>query len=475
VPVIELSLSEIAALTGGTLHGADAPVAGPVVIDSRQAGPGALFVALPGERVDGHDFAGAAMAAGAAGVLGARPLPGVPTVVAGPSDDVHRVDDVVGALGRLARGVLGRLPETTVIGITGSSGKTSTKDLVAQVLAGAGPTVAPEGSLNNEIGHPLTVLRADGGTRFLVLEKSARGVGHISYLTRIAPPDVGVVLNVGTAHLGEFGSREAVARAKGELVEALEHTGTAVLNADDPLVSGMAGRTSGRVVLFGRSPDAEVRAVEEAYDAEGRASFTLTAPEGDARVELRLHGAHAVSNALAAAAAALRVGMPLEAVAAALSRAVPVSRWRMEVAHRADGLTVVNDAYNANPESMRAALDALSAMSQGRRTYAVLGHMAELGGSSVAEHEKIGQHAARSGVTGLIAVGPAAAPLLEGAKRVGSWNGECVQVDDVGTAAAVLGERLRPGDVVLVKGSRVAGLERVARALLEDAPSEAEA
>ncbi|GAA0968822.1 UDP-N-acetylmuramoyl-tripeptide--D-alanyl-D-alanine ligase [Actinocorallia libanotica] len=473
--MIELSLSEIAALTGGTLHGADARVSGPAVIDSRLAGPGALFVALPGERVDGHDFAAAAMASGAAGVLGARPLPGVPVVVAGPSDDVHRVDDVVGALGRLARGVLERLPRTTVIGITGSSGKTSTKDLIAHVLAEAGSVVAPEGSLNNEIGHPLTVLRADEDTRFLVLEKSARGVGHIAYLTRIAPPDIGVVLNVGTAHLGEFGSREAVARAKGELVEALEPAGAAVLNADDPLVRAMAARTAGRVVLFGRSPDADVRAEEEDFDADGRARFTLVAPQGRARVELRLHGAHAVANALAAAAAALQAGMALDDVAAALSRAVPVSRWRMEVDRRADGLTVVNDAYNANPESMRAALDALSAMSGGRRTYAVLGHMAELGPSSVAEHEKIGQHAARSGVTGLIAVGPAAAPLLKGAEQVGTWNGECVQVDDVGTAVAVLGDRLGPGDVVLVKGSRVAGLERVARALLTDAPAEAEA
>ncbi|WP_106398511.1 UDP-N-acetylmuramoyl-tripeptide--D-alanyl-D-alanine ligase [Actinocorallia populi] len=473
--MIELSLSEIAALTGGALHGADARVSGPVVIDSRLAGPGALFVALPGERVDGHDFAAAAAAGGAAGVLGARPLPGVPVVVAGPSRDAHEVDDVVGALGRLARGVLERLPRTTVIGITGSSGKTSTKDLIGHVLAEAGPTIAPEGSLNNEIGHPLTVLRADEGTRFLVLEKSARGVGHIAYLTRIAPPHIGVVLNVGTAHLGEFGGREAVARAKGELVEALEPAGTAVLNADDPLVRAMAERTAARVVLFGRSPDAEVRAEEETFDADGRARFTLAGPGGRARVELRLHGAHAVSNALAAAAVALRAGMRLEDVAAALSRAVPVSRWRMEVDHRADGLTVVNDAYNANPESMRAALDALSAMSRGRRTYAVLGHMAELGPSSVAEHEKIGQHAARSGVTGLIAVGPAAAPLLKGAEQVGTWNGECVQVDDVGTAVAVLGDRLGPGDVVLVKGSRVAGLERVARALLTDAPAEAEA
>ncbi|MDX6743075.1 UDP-N-acetylmuramoyl-tripeptide--D-alanyl-D-alanine ligase [Actinocorallia sp. A-T 12471] len=464
--MIGLSLARIAELTGGAAHGGPAEVTGPVVIDSRLAEPGALFVALPGERVDGHDFASAAVERGAAAVLGARALPGIPTVV---------VPDVVAALGALARGVLAELPELTVVGVTGSSGKTSTKDLMAQVFAAAGPTVAPAGSLNNEIGHPLTVLRADAETRYLVLEKAARGVGHIRYLAEIARPSVGVVLNVGTAHLGEFGGREAVARAKGELVEALDAAGTAVLNADDPLVAAMAERTVARVVAYGRAATADVRAEDETYDAEGRASFTLVTPEGSAPVTLRLHGAHAVSNALAAAAAARAAGLDVTLVAEALSRAVPVSRWRMEVTRRADGLTVVNDAYNANPESVRAALDALARMAEGRRTYAVLGHMAELGAASVAEHEKIGQHAARTGVAGLIAVGPDAAPLLEGAKRIGTWNGECVQVDDVGTAVAVLGERLGPRDVVLVKGSRVAGLERVAQALLADAPPEASA
>ncbi|GAB2818268.1 UDP-N-acetylmuramoyl-tripeptide--D-alanyl-D-alanine ligase [Actinocorallia aurea] len=464
--MITLSLERIAELAGGAPHGGPAEVTGPVVIDSRLAEPGALFVALPGERADGHDFAPAAVERGAVAVLGARPLPGIPTVV---------VPDVVEALGRLARGVLAELPGLTVVGVTGSSGKTSTKDLMAQVLAAAGPTIAPPGSLNNEIGHPLTVLRADEKTRYLVLEKAARGVGHIRYLTEIARPGIGVVLNVGTAHLGEFGGREAVARAKGELVEALDASGTAVLNADDPLVAAMASRTAAQVVTYGRDPAAEVRAEAETYDGEGRASFTLVTPEGSAPVTLRLHGAHAVSNALAAAAAARAAGLAVTDVAQALSQAEQVSRWRMEVTHRPDGLTVVNDAYNANPESVRAALDALARMADGRRTYAVLGHMAELGADSVAEHEKIGQHAARTGVAGLIAVGPDAAPLLEGAKRIGTWNGECVQVDDVGTAVAVLGERLGPRDVVLVKGSRVAGLERVAQALLADAPPEASA
>jgi UDP-N-acetylmuramoyl-tripeptide--D-alanyl-D-alanine ligase len=459
--VISLSLAAIAEITRGVVAGVspEATVTGPVVIDSRAVEPGALFVAVRGERADGHDFAAAAVHAGAVAVLAERPLDGVPAIV---------VDDAVVALGRLARGVADRLPKATVIGITGSSGKTSTKDLVAQVIGRFGPTVAPAGSFNNEIGHPLTVLRADEDTRYLVMEKSARGLGHIAYLTRIAPPRIGVVLNVGTAHIGEFGSRDIVAKAKGELVEALPSDGTAILNADDPLVRTMAARTPAKVVTFGRVPDALIRATDEWLDDQGRARFSLATPEGTLPVSLRLHGSHAVSNALATAAVAREIGMPLQEIAEALSAATTVSRWRMEVSERADGVTVVNDAYNANPESMRAALDTLGHMASGRRAYAVLGGMAELGASSVAEHEKIGQHVARGGIAGLIAVGETAAPMLDGARQVRSWTGESVQVDDAGEAMAALSERLRPRDVVLVKGSRVAGLERVAQALLSE-------
>jgi UDP-N-acetylmuramoyl-tripeptide--D-alanyl-D-alanine ligase len=363
-----------------------------------------------------------------------------------------------------------RLPEITTIGVTGSSGKTSTKDLLAHVTRRLGPTVAPTGSFNNEIGHPLTVLRADEDTRYLVLETSARGIGHIAYLTRIAPPHIGVVLNVGSAHIGEFGSREVVARAKAELVEALTPEGTAVLNSDDPLVRTMAARTPAKIVTFGRAPDATVRATEEWLDERGRARFSLVTPEGTAPVTLRLHGAHMVSNALAVAATARELGLPLSEIADAMSEATSVSRWRMEVSERADGLTVVNDAYNANPESVRAALDALRHMSQGRRSYAVLGGMAELGAVSRQEHEKIGRYAAESGVSGLVVIGETAAPILVGAKQVGSWTGECVQVDDTAAAVTALGERLRSRDVVLIKGSRVAGLEQVAQAVLDDGP-----
>jgi len=463
--LIPLSLARIAEITRGRLDGAapETVVRGPVVIDSRQAGPGTLFAALRGERSDGHDFAAQAVAAGAAAVLAEREV-GAPAIV---------VEDVLTAMGALARAVVDRLPDVTVVGLTGSAGKTSTKDLLAHLLSRLGPTIAPPGSFNNEIGHPLTVLRAGEDTRYLVLEMGARGLGHITHLARVAPPDIGIVLNVGSAHIGEFGSRDVVAKAKGELVEALSARGTAVLNADDPLVRTMAARTPAEIVTFGRAPDATVRAADESLDAAGRSRFTLVTPEGSAPVRLRLHGAHAVANALAAAAAARRLGMPVADVAAALSAAEPVSRWRMEVTERPDGVTVVNDAYNANPESVRAALDTVVHMAREGRAYAVLGGMAELGASTVSEHEKIGAYAARRGVAGLIAVGEVAAAVLKGAEQVGTWTGERVQVEDVGAAVAALGERLRPGDVVLIKGSRVAGLERVAQAVLTQGSDDA--
>lgn len=266
--MIPLPLARVAEITSGALNGLADPAAvvrGPVVIDSRAVVPGSLFVAIKGERADGHDFARQAHEAGAVAVLATRPVD-APAVIVG---------DPQAALAALANAVVRELPGATVVGVTGSAGKTTTKDLLAGLAARMGPTVAPVGSYNNEIGHPLTVLKADEGTRFLVLELSARNIGHIAYLAEIAPPRIGVVLNVGTAHLGVFGGKEAIARAKGELVEALPADGTAVLNADDPLVSEMAGRTKARVTWFGRAARAHVRAEDETLDAAGRASFTL--------------------------------------------------------------------------------------------------------------------------------------------------------------------------------------------------------
>jgi UDP-N-acetylmuramoyl-tripeptide--D-alanyl-D-alanine ligase len=474
VDLIALTLDRIAEITQAAIGGSarpDAVVDGPVVIDSRQSAPGALFVALSGERVDGHDFARRAVEAGATAVLASRPVD-VPHLLVDGGDDA-----VVAALARLARHVAQELSDprrgaeaTEVIGVTGSSGKTTTKDLIAQVVGRIGPTVAPAGSFNNEIGHPLTVLRADTGTRQLVLEVAARGIGHIAHLCRVAPPRIGVVLNVGSAHMGEFGDRDAIAKAKGELVEALPpggegrgSGGVAVLNADDPRVSAMASRTSARVVTYGLADDAHVRATDVVLGDDGAPSFTLHLGGRTAQVRLSLVGAHQVHNALAAAAVADELGMDADAVAEALGAATPVSRWRMEVTEH-DGTTFVNDAYNANPESMRAALTTLRALARERRSIAVLAHMAELGGDGRAEHEKVGELAARTGVSHLIVVGAEAEGIAVGAERVarqGQWDGETVRAADAESAASALRQRIRTGDVVIVKGSRVAALERV--------------
>ncbi|GGZ93164.1 UDP-N-acetylmuramoyl-tripeptide--D-alanyl-D-alanine ligase [Streptomyces spiroverticillatus] len=465
--MIPLTLAEIAGLVGGQTH--DIPdtelkVTGPVVIDSRQVRPGSLFAAYAGERVDGHDFAARAIDAGAAAVLATRPV-GVPAIV---------VPDVTEALGALARSVVARLG-ADVVALTGSAGKTSTKDLIAQLLERKAPTVYPEGNLNNEIGLPLTALRAAENTRHLVLEMGARYIGDIRYLTGLVPPRIGLVLNVGTAHVGEFGSRENIALAKGEMVESLPADGVAVLNADDHLVREMASRTKARVLYFGESETADVRAADVRLTEDGRPTFTLHTPSGCSDVTMRLYGEHHVSNALAAAAVAHELGLSVDEIAVALSEAGTLSRWRMEVTERPDGVTVVNDAYNANPESMRAALRALVAMgkasqAQGGRTWAVLGHMAELGDESLVEHDAVGRLAVRLNVSKLVAVGGREASWLQlGAYNEGSWGEESVHVSDTQAAIDLLRGELRPGDVVLVKASRSVGLEAVAQALLEPA------
>jgi UDP-N-acetylmuramoyl-tripeptide--D-alanyl-D-alanine ligase len=448
--MIALTLAELAEAVDGRLVAADPTIriTGPVEFDSRKVRPGALFIAFPGERVDGHDYAAAAVAAGAVAVLGTRAVDGVPMVL---------VDDALTAMGPLARVVVDRLPALTVIGVTGSSGKTSTKDLIAQLVARLGQTVAPPGSFNNELGHPYTVLQADEQTRFLVLEKSARGIGHVRYLCQIAPPRLAVVLNVGVAHLGEFGSVEAIAAAKGELVEALPAAadgGVAVLNADDPRVRAMAARTTARVVLVGEAADAEVRAAEVTLDDRGRPAFVLVTPEGSVPVRLGLTGRHQVGNALAAAAVALELGLPLAELATALGELRLVSTRRMDVFDRPDGVTVIDDSYNANPASMTAALRALADFGPDRRTVAVLGYMAELGEFERQGHDEVGRLAADLGVDRLFVVGESAAPIHHGASAVKAWGGVSVLVTDQAEAVAALRAALRPGDVVLVKGSR---------------------
>ncbi|WP_127782496.1 UDP-N-acetylmuramoyl-tripeptide--D-alanyl-D-alanine ligase [Rhodococcus sp. X156] len=489
--MIALSLQQVADVVGGTLHDCPDPtvqVTAGVEFDSRKIVPGGLFLALPGERVDGHDHAAAAVAQGAVGVLAARPV-GVPAVVV-PAAGAHdrramalAADTdgsgaaVLAALARLARASVDALPGLRVVGVTGSSGKTSTKDLLAAVLAPLGTVVAPPGSFNNELGHPWTVLRADADTRFLVLELSARGVGHVAALCEVAPPQIGVVLNVGTAHLGEFGSRAAIAQAKGELVEALPAAadgGVAVLNADDPLVAAMASRTTARVVLVGTSPSADIRATDIELDEQARPRFTLHTPQGHTQVELAVHGEHNVGNALAAVAVALEAGASLGQVRTALAGARAASVRRMDLRTRADGVTVINDSYNANPDSVRAALKALVSMSRGaraavpRRSWAVLGEMAELGADTVAAHDGIGRLAVRLDVHRLVVVGESARAMHTGAVQEGSWGEESVIVPDVAAAIDLLRREVEPGDVVLVKASQSQGLWRVAEALLAD-------
>ncbi|MGC1733370.1 MAG: UDP-N-acetylmuramoyl-tripeptide--D-alanyl-D-alanine ligase [Pseudonocardiaceae bacterium] len=482
--MIEMTLAEVAGAVGGVLHGATGTeaVTGRIEFDSRLVEPGGLFIAVPGERVDGHDFAAAAVAAGAVGVLAGRPV-GAPSVLAprlaagSPSACYALAADTDGAgaavlvaLSTLARSVVRTLSQAGlhVVAVTGSSGKTSTKDMVAALLAPLGPTVAPPGSFNNEIGHPWTALRADTTTRHLVLELSARGRGQIAALCQVAPPSIGVVLNVGSAHLGEFGSRDAVASAKGELVEALPASGVAVLNADDPVVAAMDRRTAARVVRFGQSPSAHVRAIDLAADERGCFSFRLVTPAGEAKVALPVPGEHQVSNGLAAAAVAVELGATPAGIAAVLGRYRPASRWRMEVTDRPDGVTVVNDAYNANPESVAAALRALVAMAgAGRRSWAVLGPLAELGEATAQAYRTIGALAVSLGVNRLVVVGEQARSLCCSTAGSSARGSAPVLVPDAPAALALLHGELAPGDVVLIKASRTAGLERIAEGLLE--------
>lgn len=458
--MIPLTLGQIAAVVGGEV--ASEPTAGIVVsggafLDSRQPIRNGLFLAIAGEHVDGHDYAAAAVAGGAAGVLATRPT-GAPTVL---------VEDVEDAVQRLARHVLERLrqvrPAPVVIAVTGSQGKTSVKDLLAVVLGDAGETVATYGSFNNELGLPLTVLRAEPSTRFLVLEMGARGIGHLALLCTVARPDISIVLNVGRAHLGEFGSQEAIATAKGELVEALEPSGVAVLNLDDPLVIAMAPRTRARVSTFGTGPGAAVRLERLELDDLSRPSFDLQHGSERVHVALKLVGEHQALNAAAAAAAALAAGVGLESIGESLARISALSRWRMELHQRADGLVVINDAYNANPDSMRAALETLAEIGarSGRTTIAVVGEMRELGPGSAAEHAAIGRLATELGIGRLIVVG-------EGARAISDADHTAVFAASVADAINAVRNNVVGTEVVLVKASRAAGLERIADALLGD-------
>lgn len=456
--------AELAAIVGGRLVGAadDLAVAG-ISTDSRSIAVGEGFLALRGENFDGLDFAAAASAHGAVLIIAEAAVPGLASLV---------VDSAVDAYAAIARHHLADLRQRTnmaVVGITGSSGKTSTKDLLVSVLQSQMNVTWPIGSFNNDIGLPATVLAADENTDVLVLEMGMRGMRHIERLCSIAAPDISVVLNVGLAHVGEVGDIDSIARAKSEIVRFARPDSIAVLNADDQRVCTMANVAPGDVTYFGQhqtdrrsSNNLEVSASDIEIDNQARPSFTLTIAGEDvrARVSMRVSGEHQVSNALAVAAVAHQLGMACADIAAQLSTAKVASDWRMDVVATKVGVTVVNDAYNANPQSMAAGLKAAAAMARQGRLIAVLGDMRELGNMTQAEHARIGELASHLGVHDLYFVGEHGEALLASCPEaiVGlSWQ----------QAADAVAENANPGDLVFIKASRGVGLERVAGQLID--------
>nr|WP_246498153.1 UDP-N-acetylmuramoyl-tripeptide--D-alanyl-D-alanine ligase [Natronoglycomyces albus] len=439
-----MTLAEVAAATGGKLSpntDASTTVTATVEYDSRKVTTGGLFVALPGERVNGHDYAAKAHQLGAVATIATQE-------VAGPA---IYVADGLTALADLASETL-RRSQATVIAVTGSNGKTSTKDLIGQLCASLGPTVATEANFNNELGHPYTVCRTQADTQYLVLETAARFKGNITQLCHIAPPHIGVVLNVGISHLDGFGSIENTAHVKGELPRFLPAEGTAILNADDHRVAAMASETAAEVLTFGIHSPADVRA-EKLHTEQGRPHFTLVTPSGTAQVELPLYGTHQVSNALAAAAVAHTLRASAEHIAAELGRVARLSERRMDLYRRGDGITVIDDSYNANPASMTAAIHALANVPTTGRRFAVLGLMADLIDLSDECHHELGKHAAEQGIDHVIAVGDGTQPIIRGAQSsAGSIT--ATHVPQQGDAIDILRQQLRPGDAVLVKGSR---------------------
>ncbi len=458
--MIPLTLSQVALAVGGEVRPADAGdtvVSGSVETDSREIAPGGIFVARVGEAMDGHDFAASAVERGAALLIVERPLElPVPQIV---------VADATEALAALAKAVVATVREggrLRVIGITGSNGKTTTKNLLREILGRVGPTVASHASFNNEVGGPMTMLRIDHDTRFLVAEMGASAPGDIARLVRLAPPDIGVVLKVGLAHAGGFGSIEGTAKAKSEMVTDLGEQDVAVLNRDDPRVAAMAEVTRARVAWFGLAADAAAGGttaddVEAGIDGT---TFQLVLPGGERReVRFRVLGEHHVSNAMAAAAVATALGVDADTIVAGLEAVVRAERWRMEIL-ATDPVTVINDAYNASPDSMAAALKALVQIAPGR-SVAVLGAMTELGETAGEEHDRVGLLVVRLNIGQLVVVGPDAKRIHLAAIAQGSWDGESVFAETMEEAEAMLEDLVRPGDTILVKSSNSAGLRHL--------------
>ena len=463
--MIELTVAEIANAISGQIKGDESiVVTGSVETDSRLVKAGSLFVAKPGEDTDGHLFARAAKDSGAVAVIVERWLDDValPQIL---------VKDAVLALGELAKYVLAAIRSKTdlkVIGVTGSNGKTTTKNMLREILCKVGATIAPIESYNNEVGAPYSILQTSLETKFLVVELGAGGPGSIDYLAQIARPNIGVVLKVGLAHVGEFGGIEKTAQIKSELVRALGNDGIAVLNADDGYVADMAKLTSAKKVWFGTVGEAEYRASGQTVSIDGT-SFTLHWPNGaHNQIKLQILGEHHVMNALAALTVADLLQVPRPVAVAAISAMPLAERWRMQVLNRSDGVTIVNDAYNASPDSTKAALQTLAQLGKsGRRTIAILGEMAELGSESREQHDAIGRLVVRLNIDQLVVVGVGAKLIHMGAEQEGSWAGESKFFESIDEALAYVRGMLRAGDLVLVKSSKSANLRHLGDNLME--------
>ena len=464
--MIAISLQEIAEVISAKLIGdGTSVVAGSVETDSRQIKTGSLFVAKPGEVTDGHEYVPDAIANGAVALIVEREVKSeVPQLV---------VKDSVLALGMLAKHVVAKVKtigQLKVVGVTGSNGKTTTKNMLREVLSIAGKTVAPEESFNNEVGAPYSKLKIDEQTRFLVVEMGAGGPGTIKYLAEMCEPDLGIELKVGLAHAGEFGGIEATENIKAELVEELSASGIALLNLDDERVMNMSSRTKAKVITFGLGKDSDYSASNVSISLSGT-SFEYSTPDGTtSRVNLQILGEHHVYNALAALTTAELLGVDRSKAIQALEDMKLAEKWRMELNVAKSGLTVINDAYNASPDSMRAALQTLAQLGRisGKKTVAVMGEMAELGEFSAHEHDAIGRIAVRLNLGQVVVVGKGAKLIHMGASQEGSWDGESQYFDEISNALAYLREMLTGDEIVLVKSSKSANLRFLGDDLLKE-------
>ncbi len=450
--MIDLQASQIAKIVGGELVGTDVTVTAAPVFNSGQATEGSIFLALVGEKTDGHKYISDAFTHGAVLAFVTREVP----------ERCIVVKDVIAALNLLAAFVRNALPDLKVVALTGSQGKTTTKDLLQHILGTVSPTVAPIGNFNNELGAPITLLHCDEKTKFCILEMGARHVGDIATLCKMASPDIGVVLRVGTAHVGEFGSEELVAKAKSEMISSLSDSAIAVLGQYDRFTPAMSSLHKGETVTFGETTGADVRATDIEI-REGRPHFDLVTPAGRASVALRIVGIHQVANALAAAAIATKLNISIDVIAGALSTADLNSKWRMEISEL-DGLVLINDSYNASPESTQAALRTLLLFAQerGGQSWAFLGKMHELGASSHEHHSRLGTLASELGIDHLVCVAsPEYAELMDNA------GATTVHLLDTKESAANLVSQMSQGDVVLVKASRAEKFEEIAEMITQ--------